>query len=266
MSDTLSNAERQKFYHGTSLEAAEKIAREGFRVWFHSTDDEPGERSCSGGNLGNGIYITRDWRVALAIGGPVLLRVSIRPGTKLLDASLPPDTSVIKYLRREFGHEVLSKSPWKSIPKNKNLTLQEFIALFRYHYWTTWEKAYGTDSETFYRWPAKRELHLRLVKAFRTRLARLGFHGYGNPKDDNGIVVFAEDRLKAVELVSHLSEGSGCRYWDAMCPDFKFKSAQQVRKHFQLHGSASVRALAEQFAAADQMSVSSQPLNGFHRR
>lgn len=260
MSDTLSNAERQVLYHGTSLKAAEKIAREGFKVWFYLDDDEPGERCCSGGNLGNGIYITHDWRVALAIGGPVLLRVALHPGTKLLDASLPPDTSVIKYLRREFGHEVLSKSPWKSIPDNKNLTLSEFIALFRYHYWTTWEKAYGTASETFYRWPAKRELHLRLVKAFRTRLVRYGFHGYGNPKDDNGIVVIAEDRLKPVEIIGNLSEDCGVRYWEAMCPDFKFTSVQQIREQFQLQGSSSVKALVERFAAADQLKLPSRVL------
>jgi hypothetical protein len=47
MSDTLGNFRRHAFYHGTSLEAAEKIAREGLRVWFHSVD-EPAERFCSG--------------------------------------------------------------------------------------------------------------------------------------------------------------------------------------------------------------------------
>jgi len=52
VSDILGNCERQVFYDGTSLEAAEKIAREGFKVWFHLADDEPGRRCYSGGTLG----------------------------------------------------------------------------------------------------------------------------------------------------------------------------------------------------------------------
>lgn len=53
--EILHNLKVHLFYHGTSLERAESIAREGFRVWF--TDAE-GDHYAFGGNLGIGIYIT----------------------------------------------------------------------------------------------------------------------------------------------------------------------------------------------------------------
>ena len=112
-SNALDNLEKHIFFHGTSLEAAKAIAKHGFRVWF--ADDEPG-RYPGGGNLGVGAYITCNWRIALWFG-PTLLRVAMHPGTRLLNLALPPDGKIIGYLQREFGREILSRSPGKLFQK-----------------------------------------------------------------------------------------------------------------------------------------------------
>lgn len=125
------------FYHGTSIEAAESIYQIEFRVWLKDKYD--GWYYPFGGNLGAGIYITDSWRIALRFG-PVLLRVTIIPGTKILDSSKRHDTRVIKYFQKEFGLEIIRKPPWEALPPNKKLTLSELINLFRYHYRQTWER------------------------------------------------------------------------------------------------------------------------------
>jgi hypothetical protein len=242
-SGLLDNFDKHVFYHGTTLDAAESIARQGFRVWFQ---DDGAERYASGGNLGTGLYITCNWRIALWFGS-ALLRVDIRPGTRLLNSALHPDGKIVNYLQREFGREVLKKAPWKTIPKNKKLTLREFIALFRYHYRHAWEKEYGKDREGFPRWPMKRERNLRLLNNFKNLLVRYGFDGYGNPSDENGIVIFAEDRLLLREVVAEIP-----------LPDHatlsrenfrRFQSLEELKKFF--HGRRSERAkeLAERLAA-----------------
>lgn len=195
--EILSNFDQHIFFHGTSPKSARKIAQQGFRVWLR--DKEVG-RYASGGNLGNGIYITCNWRMALWFG-PVLLRVGLRSGTRVLNAAVMPDSKVLSYLQREFGREILKKPPWKVVPENKKLRQHELIALFRYHYEKTWERAYG-----FAKWPKQREQHARLVDVFRSLLIRYGFHGYGNPEDDNGIVVFSGDRLVLVEKMGKVPE------------------------------------------------------------
>lgn len=126
-SNVLDNFEKHVFYHGTSLEAAESIAQHGFCVWF---EDDEGGRYAGGGNLGTGLYLTCNWRIALWFG-PILLRVAIRPGTRLLNSALPPDGKIVDYLQKEFGREILRKTPWKVLPKNKKLKLRELISLFR---------------------------------------------------------------------------------------------------------------------------------------
>ncbi len=238
-SEVLSNFDKHVFYHGTSLNAAESIARYGFRVWFR--DEEIG-RYAGGGNLGVGIYVTCNWRIALWFG-PTLLLVTIRPGTRLLNAALPPDGKIVDYLQREFGREVLKKTPWKAIPRNKKLTLRELIALFRYHYRHTWEKEYSKDRDGFPRWPMRRELHSRMLDGFKSLLIRYGFDGYGNPSDDNGIVIFAEDRLVLREVVADISSPD---YETLHREDFRqFQNIDEVKKFFQSRGSRRAKELAE---------------------
>ena len=240
VSEFLNNFDKHIFYHATSLDSAESIARHGFRVWFQ--DNEIG-RYASGGNLGTGLYITCNWRIALWFGS-VLLCVSIRPGTRLLNSALPPDGKIVDYLQREFGREVLKKAPWEAIPKNKKLTLRELITLFRYHYRHTWEKEYGQDCDGLSNWPMRRELHSKLLKKFKNLLVRDGFDGYGNPSDDNGIVIFAEDRLALREIVAEIPSSD---YATLFTEDFnQFQNIDELKKFFRSHGSRRAKDLTEQ--------------------
>lgn len=198
--DLLENLRNHTFYHGTSLEAAESIAQSGFQVWFE--DEEIGHCARSG-NHGNGIYLTCNWRTALWFG-PTLLRVEIRSGTRLLNAALPTDDRVISYLRKEFGFEILKKPPRKVLPKNKRLKTSEMKNLVRYHYWRTWEKTYGTGGDFISKWTTRRELHRKLIHDFRSLIIRYGFHGFGNPVDHNGIVIFDDSRLYLKAIVTHV--------------------------------------------------------------
>ncbi len=239
------NFMRHIFYHGTHLDTVEHIVHQGFRVWF---SDEDGERYCSDGNLGTGIYITCNWRTTLWFGS-ALLRIDLRLGTRLLDASVPPDPNILAYLRHEFGHEILSKPPWQALPRNKQLTLPELINLFRLHYQKTWEKHYGVDREGFSRWPRQRNLHAQLLANVRSLLLRDGFHGYGNPDDDNGIVVFAAARLILKELITELPPPDYAQAWPT---EFRsLGSLADVRTSFMARGSERAKRLAEQIAAAN---------------
>jgi hypothetical protein len=194
MSEALENLSNRVFFHGTGVREARSILRRGFRVWRRLGPER--ERVPGDGNLGRGIYVTCDHRVALWFGR-ALLRVELVRGTRILDASVPPDPKVIRHLAKEFGREILKAPPWKALPRNKRLTLPELVALLRYHYVGTWETGVGP-----WRWPRKRAGHLDRLDELRRILVRYGFHGFGNPADDNGIVVFAEDRLVARELLA----------------------------------------------------------------
>ncbi len=239
MADTLpDDFQKNVFYHGTTLEAAESIAQYGFQVW---REDDDGERYPSGGNLGNGIYVSTDWRTALWFG-PTLLQVGLRPGTKLLNAALPPDGKLLDSLKREFGREILTKPAWKVLPQNKKLKLRELIALFRHHYQQTWEKDWTQDREGFERWPRQRELHEQLLHHFRSMLIRYGFHGYGNPLDDNGIVVFAGDRLVLRKVVGEFESAS---WWQSIFSDVsRFRDVRDLRDYFRRNGTQRAKALA----------------------
>jgi hypothetical protein len=183
--------------HGTTAEAAAAILREGFRVWRR---EEGIGRIASGGNLGVGIYLTLDPEVARWFG-PAVLRVTLSPGTRLLNAARPPDRALLDSLVREFGREILTRPPRKVLPANKKLSRDEVIQLFRHHYVATWERDWGRDREGVPRWPPRRDRHAAHLDEMRSLLLRHGFHGFGNPADDNGIVVFAEDRLRVVGLL-----------------------------------------------------------------
>lgn len=235
MSDAFAaNLKSGVFFHGTSLTAAEQIAQRGFRVWRNEAVGNEQWLFSSGGNLGIGIYLSCNWHTAFLFGS-TLLRVSLSPGTRVLDATVTPDLGVLEYLRREFGHAIVSESPFKALPKNKQLKLNELVALFRYHYVRTWEKQYRDD---WCEWPRARRRHLRLLLKFRSMLIRHGFHGYGDPSDENGVVVFADDRLVLAEVIADLPHTR----------TRKFKSLDEVRRHFDLHGSSRARKLAHDVA------------------
>lgn len=185
------------FFHGTRYLDARDILRRGFKVWRRVG----GDRVAGGGNLGRGIYVTRDPRVALWFG-EAFLRVETTPGTRTLNAAVPPDPKVLRSLVREFGRAILEDPPRKVVPRNKQLTLGELVTLLRYHYRETWER-----SDRYFELSPKRRRHFERISDFRSLLVRCGAHGFGNPGDDNGIVVFAEDRLIAKELVAIVPDG-----------------------------------------------------------
>lgn len=181
-----SNLGKRIFYHGTSKRVARKILAHGLRD-YSITAETPLlkykaargiDRWFHGGAYGRGTYITCNWRSALYFG-PVLFRMELQPGTRIVRLDTAPDPKVIDTLTREFGREILRTSPWKIIPKNKRLTLNEAIQLARYHH--------AKENEILF--------DLRKI------LVRFGIHGWGETTDLNGIVIFATDLLKPAEII-----------------------------------------------------------------
>lgn len=242
-SDILERFSHSVFFHGTSLERAASIAEEGFRAWFQEEDERP---FASFGNLGVGVYLTCNWRIALWFG-PTLLRAEIRPGTRILNAAVAPDAKLLTSLQREFGRDILRRPPWLVLPKNKRLTLRELVALFRYHYWNSWEKDYGTAKDGGVKWTKQRDAHFRRLLDYRKILIRYGFHGFGNPRDDNGVVIFAPDRVALVELIAQLPGRDYMTLWD---DDFRrFATLDDVQAYFDRFGSEPAKQLAAWIAA-----------------
>jgi len=142
---------------------------------------------------------------------------------------------VLGYLQREFGREVLKESPWKAIPRNKQFTLPELIALARYHYRSTW------TGENWNR-PRRYRKHVRLLRHFRNMLVRYGFDGYGDPASDNGIVILAGDRLRLVDLVAEIP-------WSAVTPEQQrdwpdcFETLEQLFGLYQAGGTEAAKVL-----------------------
>jgi hypothetical protein len=68
------------------------------------------DRLMHGGSYGGGTYVTCNWRSALFFG-PVLFRVELQPGTRIMRIDLQPEGKVLDSLKREFGKEILTKSP-----------------------------------------------------------------------------------------------------------------------------------------------------------
>ena len=81
---------------------------------------------------------------------------------------------------------------------------------------------------------------------YRRLLMRYGYHGFGNPADDNGIVVFADDRVTLLEVVGEIPES----YHQAHeARDFSnLGNVDAVREMFQRNGSEEAKSLAERVA------------------
>ena len=166
------------FFHGTSKRNARKILKEGLRDWSWTAETpllkykaKTGlDRWMHDGSYGRGTYVTCNWRSALYFG-PVLFRVELQAGTRILRLDLPPNGKVLDSLTREFGREILSKSPWKVMPRNKRLTLDQAIQLARHHV-TRWEGASWCDP--------RGQKHEALMLDLRKILVRYGIQGWGN--------------------------------------------------------------------------------------
>lgn len=116
----------------------------------------------------------------------------------MFDASIPPERKALDGLTRRFGKEILTATDFRrAMPSNKSLTFSEFSALFRHHYRHTWHPT----THNFNRWGTKRAAHARALEYCVTRLKHQGFHGYGHPADDNGIVIFQPERIRLEEIV-----------------------------------------------------------------
>ncbi len=190
------SASYQVYYHGTNPEAAERILGEGFRTWFWN--DEDGYLPV-GGYLGIGVYISKDWRVALWFGR-VLLVVKTVPGTRILDVSAPEDKGVIASLRRKFGNEIFRKPFWKAIPHNKRVSNAELVSLMRYHYHSYWDRGIKNQDRT----RVGSEHHWEQLQDLPKLLRRYGYDGFGNPHDEMGFVLFDPTHLKTQGVVANL--------------------------------------------------------------
>jgi hypothetical protein len=177
------------FFHGSrDRDEVRSVFTQGFRSEF--TDEEG--RWFRDGNLGIGTYLSCDWRTALWFGN-TLIQATVTKGTRVLDTSIPPERRVLKYLSREFGREILEpRDPRTVIPRNKSLLQREFIALFRHHFQEAWHSK-DTISEAG---KAGRTLkHAEMVHVFSRRMFHYGFHGFGHPSSDNGILIVQSERI-----------------------------------------------------------------------
>ncbi len=193
------NLRAGRFFHGCkNSEDLASITMSGFRGEFY--DDEG--RWLRDGNLGKGVYLTCDWRTAVWFG-PILLEATLTKGTRILDASPAADPHVLRSLKREFGHELLVTGDIrKVVPTNKHLTLEELVELTRYFYHRVWDRDWSV--ERGWKFSAQDRRDARALNKTVSFLKRYGFHGYGHPQDDNGIIIFAPDRIQLSKVVRAL--------------------------------------------------------------
>ena len=198
--DIARNFKSYSFFHGAKSDLdALKICAEGFQREY---SDEEG-RWFRDGNLGIGTYLTCNWQMALWFGN-ALLHQTLQPGTIVLDTSIEPDPKIMGYLGKKFGRELLtSGNPQGVLPRNKHLSRKEAVTLARYHYREAWEKLSENDAMV---WRKKqtnqRRHHLTALKSCVNLLKQAGFHGYGNPNDDNGILIFEPSRIVGSQMIA----------------------------------------------------------------
>jgi hypothetical protein len=254
-------------YHGTSRRNARKILSEGFRDWSWTAETPllkykaaRGEVRCfHNGSYGRGTYVSCNWRAALHFG-PVLFSVELQPGTRILRLDIPPEGKVLDSLVREFGREILTKSPWKVMPRNKRLTLDEAIQLARHHV-SRWEGESWGDT--------RGALHEALMLDLRKILVRYGIQGWGEPSDLGGIVIFSSDRLKIREvMLSVPDEDLWYRYRHPGCPTTSHSSLDNfmnVCRTATNRGAANSRNWVEQANEVLRMKFHQSNTAGCHR-
>jgi len=190
------------YFHGTTPRRARLIRREGFRIGpiMLPGDDEP--YYLGYGNIGYGTYISENWRVAVWFGYS-LLRIRLEPGTRLLTMPSEPDGKILKYLKREFGKDILNTDRLdRVLPNNKRLTLKEHVAVLGYHYREVGRYFWSPDRDlNEKKWTSKRK-HVLAMHNIGSDLRRFGIHGYGDPQGFNGIVVFEPSRLVLDKKIS----------------------------------------------------------------
>jgi hypothetical protein len=217
----------QYFYHGTAPENVARIWQVGFRIKIYVEED--GSRWPTGGCLDTGVYITKNWQMALCFGR-ALLRVELRRGTRILDLSPKPDEKVLNTLRKEFGARLLAMDApiRKLIPANKHLTVHELVELTRYHYHRTWEqhKHHGVAFDNC----------VRMLRKYK-------FDGYGHPENDIGILILDPSRVRLKQLIAVVPER---RTLQSIRQEFS--TPEELAASFARKGEPTYQQLAEQIA------------------
>ena len=88
------------------------------------------------------------------------------------------------------------------VPTNKHLTLGELVELTRYFYHRVWDRDWSVERS--WKFSAQDRRDARALNKTVSFLKRYGFHGYGHPQDDNGIIIFAPDRIQLSKVVRAL--------------------------------------------------------------
>ncbi len=83
-----------------------------------------------GRGWGNGVYLSGTEEFA-GLWGSIILRCELKEGCRLLWHE-EYDRNVIAYLKREFGAGILRPDFWRALPRNKQLTRQEIVAVWNY--------------------------------------------------------------------------------------------------------------------------------------
>jgi hypothetical protein len=225
-------SESRTYYHATRAGNLRGILEYGFRDRWLDEDGESGE---SWGILGYGTYICEDFQVCLDRGN-ALLRLELQKGTRILDTTGEVEKDKIDSLRREFGKEILEKPPWKVLPGNKKLTKSEVITLARYHYQGIYEVG---PNRNLYK-PSARKRDFRQYRVYdqcRAMLTRYGYHGWGAPNDDAGVVIFSGDRIKIKELVTVIAPEPYEKMYRRSEPTMKpFETIDEARGYFDTYG------------------------------
>jgi hypothetical protein len=108
------------FYHGTNPSSAVKIAAEGFKM---------GEER-QGRGLGYGLYTScRKEFIPEWNWGLVVIKCKLKKGLQILWCNDAPEAKTIKYLRKEFGKEILTPKFYRALPNNKQLKKHELVAV-----------------------------------------------------------------------------------------------------------------------------------------
>lgn len=185
---------KKVYYHGTDDRLAYAIMTQGFQV---------GEVR-HGRRLGRGLYVTQRLESAVFWSHQIVFRCHMAPGTRILWIQEGYDRRVIEQLRREFGQELLDLGPHfaQALPRNKQLTKNELIALCNYFFETRqkkrWQYGFGAvKGKRAQYWDAWYRL-----SQLQEQLRRFGYDAIGDRSfqewDSDEILLFNPSRISPI--------------------------------------------------------------------
>lgn len=110
------------------------------------------------------------------------------------------------------------------------MKLKELVALTRYHYNKTWEKDWTNGRDGLSKWTKRCERHSQALNSCISLMKQFGFHGFGKPSDDNGIVIFFPDRMILEELIAFIPHNDHNKL--AYNEDFDSITLQELRTKY----------------------------------